>query len=355
MKGARIDERALDSLLPMHLVFDASGRIRSAGPLVAKMAGGILGRRLGEAITFRRPMLSGDVDEVLEHPGRRLMVELHSRAEGEEPQRLRAAVAPLPQGGGMLSFAFGPDIADAVRRHGLSAGDFSAVDPVMEILFLLESQALIRAELAALADRLDRARREAEEEAATDRLTGLRNRRATDQRLARLCARKGARFGLMQLDLDHFKAVNDTLGHAAGDMVLEEVAQVLREETRAADFIARVGGDEFVLVFEDSATAERLGAIAERILGRLDDPFEYDGRSCAISGSIGIALSSHYDAPQPERMMADADAALYASKRDGRSRFSVHDATATATADGDDIPPLRLERRRRAVGRPPAA
>ena len=337
MKGARIDERALDSLMPMHLIFDGSGRIRSAGPTVAKMAGGLTGRRLGDAITFRRPTMSGDPDEVLEHPGRRLMVELRGPREDDEPQRLRAVVAPLPQGGGVLNFTFGPDLADAVRRHDLSAGDFSAVDPVLEILFLLESQSLIRAELAALAGRLDHARREAEEEAATDRLTGLRNRRAMDQRLARLCALREPVFGLMQLDLDHFKAVNDTLGHAAGDAVLEEVAALLREETRNGDFIARVGGDEFVLIFEEGVSADRLGIIAERILMRLDEPFVYDGRSCEVSGSIGITLSTSYDHPDAEAMLADADTALYRSKHEGRSRFCFHDAPAGTDTDLQEI------------------
>ena len=324
MRGARIDGRALDMLAPMHLVFDQMGRIRHAGPTLAKMAGDLSGRRLSDTVRFRRPQLSGDPDEVLDQVGRRLMIELDPADGRGDPIRLRATVAPLPGTGGILQFAFGPDIAEAVGRHDLSAQDFSPVDTVIEILFLLESQALIRAELAALADRLDAARREAEEEAATDNLTGLRNRRAMDRRLGRLCETRTGTFGLMQLDLDHFKAVNDSLGHAAGDMVLEEVARILREETRGGDFIARVGGDEFVLIFEDGVDSDRLEAIADRILSRLAEPFEYDGRGCSISGSIGIALSRHYDVPTPERILADADAALYGAKRSGRSRHAIH-------------------------------
>ena len=338
MRGARIDGKALDMLAPMHLVFDAMGRVRHAGPTLSKMAGDMNGKRLSDAVRFRRPRLVGGPDEVLEQVGRRLMVELPSPEEGAEPVRLRATVAPLPQGGGILQFAFGPDIMDAVGRHGLSAQDFSPVDTVIEILFLMESQALIRAELSALAERLDAARREAEEEAATDNLTKLRNRRAMDKRLGRLCETRAASFGVMQLDLDHFKEVNDTLGHAAGDVVLEEVAQILREETRGGDFLARVGGDEFVLIFEDGVMPERLDSIAERILARLAEPFEYDGRSSTISGSIGIALSTDYAMPTPERIMADADAALYEAKRSGRSRHSMHRP--------DDAGP---DRRRRSV------
>ena len=141
---------------------------------------------------------------------------------------------------------------------------------------------------------------------------------------------------------------------AAGDMVLEEVAHILREETRNGDFIARVGGDEFVLVIEDGVDADRLGLVAKRILARLAEPFEYDGRSCEISASIGVTLSTSYDTPSPETILADADTALYASKRSGRSCYSFHE-----TQSREQIRALRAERRRMTAeteaGRPPAA
>ncbi|WP_308916920.1 GGDEF domain-containing protein [Jannaschia sp. LMIT008] len=328
MKVARIDGRALDCLLPMNVMFDRAGRILHAGPTITKMAGhDVTGAQLDHAIRFRRPQMQGDPDELLERPGRRLMVDLRCEdRSGGKPtmQRLRAVVAPLPQGGGILQFAFGPDIAQAIRRHDLSATDFSPTDPVIEILYLLESQALIRAEMGAMAERMDEARRLAEKEAATDRLTGLANRRAMDRHLANLTASDDPVFGIMHLDLDHFKNVNDTLGHAAGDLVLEEVARILREETREDDFIARIGGDEFVMIFEDCTDPDILSSIAERVLIRLNQPIPYDGRACRISGSIGITLSPLYDVPEPDRLLSDADAALYMSKRAGRSRYAFH-------------------------------
>ena len=327
MRGVRIDARALDALMPMHLVFDGGGRVLHAGPGLARVAGPLAGRRLGEAMRFRRPALQGDVHEVVAAAGRRLMVEVPAR-DGAH-QRFRAAVVPLPQGGGLMHLAFGPDIARAVRRHGLDAGAFSPVDPVMETLFLLEAQALIRGELGALAERLDASLETAEAMAVTDRLTGLGNRRALDRELAALTDRARG-FGMMHLDLDRFKAVNDTHGHAAGDAVLSEVGRILREETRGVDTVVRMGGDEFALILPDVGDPEVLGAVAERVLARLARPIHHRGEACRITGSIGIVLSSDYADRDAERMLSDADAALYRSKRAGRSRYAFAN---------DDAPP----------------
>ena len=114
--------------------------------------------------------------------------------------------------------------------------------------------------------------------------------------------------------------MNDTLGHAAGDHVLRQVARVLAQETRATDMAARVGGDEFVVVFPSLSDTAQLMRIAERIITSVTEPILFDGKECRISASIGVTVSSLYEAPDADRMLSDADSALYDVKRDGRGR-----------------------------------
>lgn len=126
----------------------------------------------------------------------------------------------------------------------------------------------------------------------------------------------------MHLDLDFFKAVNDTLGHAAGDYVLQQAAHILVEETRDNDAVIRFGGDEFVLLFHGLTNPDRLASVAERILQRLEEPMSFNDAPCRVSGSIGIAMSDDYPAPDPLQILEDADMALYASKNAGRAQHT---------------------------------
>jgi len=190
------------------------------------------------------------------------------------------------------------------------------------MLYLVEAKSLVIEESRRLNQRLQNARLAAEEQAFSDTLTGLCNRRAMDRHLRNLAA-AGVPFGLMHLDLDFFKSVNDTHGHAAGDHVLQVVAKVLCKETRAQDMVARVGGDEFVLIFDRLVERKRLYAIAHRIVRRLEQPILFRGHECRVSGSIGITTSTFYRFPDPDRMLSDADLALYASKHSGRARATL--------------------------------
>jgi len=189
-----------------------------------------------------------------------------------------------------------------------------------------------------LNERLHGARLAAEEQAIPDTLTGLRNRRAMDQSLAGLAAR-GSEFALMHLDLDYFKTVNDTHGHAAGDHVLQAAARVLLDETRHGDTVARVGGDEFVLIFPGLVDEVRLARIAGRIVKRLEEPVEFQGKTCRISGSIGFTTSRFYEVPDLDQMLSDADVALYASKHKGRACTTmVTPDLLKAAHEGRDLP-----------------
>ncbi len=321
-----IDLAVFDAAVPFALVIDPDGRVGHVGPTFEKIAPGALGRPIAEVMRFVRPAAVPDQATLLMLAGRRMRVELldeTGRRAGDTPLLMRCAVVPLADGRALVVMSLGADPSLALRRHRLSAQDFAETDSTVDMLFLHEAHGVVLREFKRLGARLDDARAAAEEEAATDKLTGLRNRRAMDRLLQRLTRQKGAVFGLMNLDLDFFKAVNDTLGHAAGDRVLERVGVILREEVRRGDTVARVGGDEFMLVFAECSDVALLERIAARIIARLEQPIDWEGNACHISGSIGIAMSSFYDRIDVERLIADADEALYASKRAGRARHSV--------------------------------
>lgn len=330
---------AFDRLMPLHVLLDGAGRIVSYGPTFAKLlpAAGLIGITLFEAFEMRRPSGVRNMADLAARGGERLRLVLR---RGHRPVTFRGIAMPLAQGAGMiLNLSFGIGVVDAVRSYALTDADFAATDLAVEMMYLVEAKTSAMNTLKGFALRLQGDKQTAEAQAMTDTLTGLRNRRALAQVLERL-TRSALAFGLMHIDLDFFKAVNDTYGHAAGDHVLRKVAEVLSSETRAEDLVARVGGDEFVAVFPDLTDAPRLENIARRIIDALSQPIPFDGVACRISASIGITTSAAYPAPEIARMQHDADEALYASKRAGRGRAQFHLANSDA-APG----PLRKDRR----------
>ncbi|MCA1720138.1 MAG: EAL domain-containing protein [Actinobacteria bacterium] len=171
--------------------------------------------------------------------------------------------------------------------------------------------------IGAMVDVTERALLEQELRTAayTDPLTGLANRGALRERLesdARVPA------ALLLLDLDGFKGVNDTLGHAAGDAVLQQVGQRIRRSCRPNDLVVRLGGDEFVVLVADGE--DRVEPLAKRLLRVLSDPFSLGEREVTLGCSIGIA---HPRATGPDTALRDADIAMYAAKAGGKGRFQV--------------------------------
>lgn len=317
-----LSQEALSRLMPMHLVLDPAGRIIGHGPTIAKVFAdrGLTPAQFFDHFEVRRPSgITGaqDLDAIA---GERVQIALKTGGA----VTLRGLCQRLDGGQGYLvNLSFGIDVVEAVRDLALSEADFAPTDLAIEMLYLVEAKSAVMRELRDLNERLHDAKVMAEQQAQTDTLTGLRNRRALTAEMARLIAR-GAPFALMHLDLDYFKQVNDTLGHAAGDHVLRRVAEVLIAETRASDIVARVGGDEFVIVLSRVDGFDPLLPIAGRIIAALGVPIPFEGQMCRISGSIGITLSAEYPDPDIEVMHADADAALYDSKRAGRARATVY-------------------------------
>jgi diguanylate cyclase (GGDEF)-like protein/PAS domain S-box-containing protein len=162
--------------------------------------------------------------------------------------------------------------------------------------------------------------------ARTDGLTGLANRATFIERLrhAFAAAQRGASsFAILYIDLDHFKPVNDTLGHPIGDQLLREVSERLKSLVRETDVVARLGGDEFAVLQLDMGEPANAGTLAEKIQQSIAQPFTLSGNTVSISASIGVCPYQG-SSTGPDAMLAQADLALYRSKDEGRNRYRFH-------------------------------
>jgi diguanylate cyclase (GGDEF)-like protein len=182
------------------------------------------------------------------------------------------------------------------------------------------------------------------QQAWLDPLTGLPNRVLFEDRLRqalhrteRAEGRRGERLAVLFVDLDGFKPVNDSLGHAAGDLVLKEVALRLRVAARDSDTVARIGGDEFVLLMEDVAAPSDCVTVARRLIEVLARPFAVGERQVRIAGSVGIVM--YPDPGDKDKLVAQADAAMYAAKRAGGSTYAFFEARM----DGNALDQMSLQ------------
>jgi diguanylate cyclase (GGDEF)-like protein/PAS domain S-box-containing protein len=226
--------------------------------------------------------------------------------EGPSPSRLGAALAvPMRITGQTLG-------ALEARSRSLAARD----EDWPELLSDVASQ---------LGIFLERQRAEAELErlARYDGLTGLPNRSyflETLQRTIARAARQAGRLAVVFVDLDGFKAVNDSLGHASGDLVLRAMADRLRESTRSSDVVARIGGDEFVVLVQTLSRPDDAAGVARTLVERLAGPCLLDSRPLRLGASAGIAVYPE-DGLDAETLLRNADLAMYRAKQEGRSTF----------------------------------
>ncbi|MEP3333897.1 diguanylate cyclase [Sedimentitalea sp.] len=311
----------LTTLCPMHVMLDKTGHITGAGPTLQKLRPDrpMVGKRFLELFELTRPRAVTNMTGLLAHADAKLHLQPR-----DEPRTALKGVAIATGQGAILNLSFGISVLDAVRDYALTSADFAATDLTIELLYLVEAKSAAMEASRKLNQRLQGAKIAAEEQAFTDTLTGLKNRRAMEHVLSRMAAGPEA-FALMNLDLDFFKAVNDRLGHAAGDHVLQVAARIMVEETRDQDMVARVGGDEFVLLFEGLRDKSRLDGIARRLITRLQEPVPFEDQVCTISASIGSVLSGQSFVRDPADLLHKADLALYASKRAGRGRHTCFD------------------------------
>jgi diguanylate cyclase (GGDEF)-like protein len=158
-----------------------------------------------------------------------------------------------------------------------------------------------------------------------DQLTGLPNRYLLHDRLQLACqrsARESKQLAVLYLDVDDFKSINDALGHAAGDALLKQFGQRLKEQVRASDTVARVGGDEFVVLMEGIFSLDHLRSVAGKIIEAMQPPFDLFDRSVHVSASIGVATS--LPSSTWEEVLHAADSAMYEAKAAGSGRFVIN-------------------------------
>lgn len=207
---------------------------------------------------------------------------------------------------------------------------------LMQIPFYLFSMTMAGFKLNGMLISTMRAEREHAFNARHDMLTGLQNRSgladALDTRLLD-SARKPGRLALVYLDLDGFKAVNDTFGHIAGDRLLQLVADRLRAIVRNGDLVARIGGDEFIILTEQTGDAHLL-AFGERVIRELSVPYALDNRhQVSVGASVGIALAPEHGQDMTS-LLTVADVALYQAKSDGKSRCVIAEREASSRSVG---------------------
>lgn len=212
-------------------------------------------------------------------------------------------------------------LTEAIENHR------QALKKVMEEM---EERQKAQAELVKYAEELQKLNRYLKEQAIRDGLTGLFNHRYFYQVLRRdflLADRHRSDIGCILIDLDHFKSINDSYGHPCGDLVLKEVAYLIRDEVRSTDLVARYGGEEFAVLLPHTALA---GAkvIAEQIRIRIEKhTFWHDSCPLRITASLGISSRDTHLPNLPEELLAFADKALYRAKATGRNRVMEYSAT----------------------------
>nr|WP_256434964.1 EAL domain-containing protein [Deinococcus sp. JMULE3] len=275
----------LDGITDAVLRVDPAGRVTFQNTAALDTFGDLLGGALG-------------LLDLPDADGQRLVTRALQSGEVQRTPADRAALLDLPGGPREVAVTVSP----------LRGADGRVTGAVMVVRDVTESRALTR-QMSHLAQH--------------DALTDLPNRVLLLDRVRQATAyyqRQESGFALMFLDLDHFKDINDTLGHSTGDELLRQVAGRLRGLLRAADTVSRLGGDEFVLLLTDLRSAQDAQQVAAKILAGMQGPFTVEGQVLNVTFSAGLALYPE-DGTTVEDLMRHADAAMYRAKRDGRNRY----------------------------------
>ena len=263
------------------------------------------------------------------------------RVLGYEPERL-AQWRPIdivhPEDGDMALAAFAAAVAGEPTERCRTEVRVRHADGSWHTLDItatdLRNEASVGGVVLNARDVTDRKELEGELrfQALHDGLTGLANRALFSDRVSHALQRRSDRpdlVAVLYIDLDDFKTINDSQGHAAGDAMLVEVANRLRQCIRTADTPARLGGDEFAVLLEEIYTQEQVEALAQRVMESLAEPFVFDGKTVPAGASIGIAIDSAR-ASTAEVLLRNADVAMYLAKERGKRRYEIFDTSMGA-------------------------
>lgn len=296
--------------------------------LVNQSFEGIAALDAGLRFSFANPRLQ----DLLEEPGKTLIGTPFTRFWPDDPPRVRHFTQRLQQG------RAGTFEQELLTRDGRSLTVIVTDSPRLDAGGHLQEVILTLTDIS---------ERKASEErirflASHDSLTGLANRASFMERMGDsllMAQRHHTRLALLYLDLDHFKEVNDTLGHAVGDLLLVETARRMRQCLRASDLLARQGGDEFMALLHDIGTMNEAMGVAEKIRRAINTPYLIDGRECRVSVSIGIALYPDHGL-NLDSLARQADAAMYRAKSIGRNSAALAPVVASGAAPPDSPPPF---------------
>ncbi len=312
---------------PFAFVVDRSCRIVAAGELLRRICPEVDGQPLLEdCFSATHGELGRDFAQLVADSGQLLI--LHRRVAGVVPP-LRGQWMSINDNG--LMFIGWPWVTSfgQLGEMGIRLSEIPPHNPLAEMLMLLQTNRSAMDDAHELAralrqrrQELEQANKELEHRAFHDALTGLPNRLMLRDRLSQAIARaerhRGA-LAVLFIDLDRFKAINDTQGHQIGDAVLQSVASRIAGQLRKSDTVAREGGDEFLVLLEDIGSAQNAALVAAKLLHSLDQPYVIDSHSLHCSGSIGVAMYPE-DGASADELIKHADAAMFDSKGEGRNQ-----------------------------------
>jgi diguanylate cyclase (GGDEF)-like protein len=327
-QGFALNPSLLDAAFPFHLVLDRDLRITQAGTSLQRLHhDAMVGAAFTGLFDVATPKIISSFDEFVGRPRSLFLL----RSLTKPGLLLRGQVLHDPAAE-YLIFVGSPWLTEtaAFASLGLTLIDFAASDAAVDYVLLLENQASSLTEAGELAERLHRSAQQLTHQAFHDTLTGLPNRAMLLDHLHRSLeptAGRALHLALLMIDLDGFKAVNDSYGHSAGDAVLGIIGERLRTVLGDGDIVARFGGDEFAFVLEPRGRqadidAARAFEVADRILTVLATPFQlptYPNITVPLSASIGIAHA--HGTETAEDILRNADLAMYSAKAHGKSRY----------------------------------
>ena len=317
-----LPQGALNVLFPMHVILGTRGDIVQMGPTLRKVMGrDLCGVSFFEAFSIKKPRSIVDLTSLKAADGSKIVI-TGALPNGDRIE-FRCLVTQMGETYDqmLIDFSFSSDFVDLVQSLNLSSKDFKPNDFSLDLIYTIETQRTLIEDSHRLTLALEHSKKEAEEAANIDVLTCIANRRALYTNLFNIlsCPDKSANSFLFHIDLDEFKAINDSFGHSAGDYVLRHTASILREVAGENDLPARIGGDEFALLVSGLHSISDAVTLANGIRDRINSPLNFEGHVFKVGVSIGVVDLNEHPNDTPDQLFSCSDIALYEAKRTDES------------------------------------